>query len=800
MPYQSPSDYWGIPEEEAAALPLGLRYSNNPFNVKHYRGAENNQEKWPGLMGPSVALDDGDPQMKFDNPENGAVGGAQLLQRKYASGMTTPNSIIAGRAGWTPGNYDAARNVGALAGVGLDGDLKLDTPEGMRRMLPALAAQEHGPKGQRLMTPEFWDKATEMATGAQFASGALPRLKLLNLDGSNAHRWGAPVQQPGRGAPMAVYARDESNPTEDEAWRLERLLAKDTQRTASAAPEKGGVGRFAKPALLATSSIMPGGSGLVRGAAGHVGLPGTVETLGRMGILSGGNQSPMSDGTREDRQPSLMDQIAARTQNPLFQQGLGMFLAASQGKDLNEGLTAGSNRAKSMQDVMMRNLALQKQAAAQARIKEMMNNPATMGQVPPALAEFVRATEDPSPIAQYVMRQPEAEMNRKRLDQQLRLAEEKSKRDADIHPHLIDRHKAQAEAARARASHYIGRVQPVSGPPETIIGERPNGEFYEMPADTNAQLAAWRPEQVVGTLPDSAFFSDDKPADLNVQISEAPRVESGEPGGSTSVPETTRRKDLNFGQYGLNAGNVPGVVTNRSGRSDKYATEVHQGQQAVSSMPAADRERALEFKRRQRIGHWAAGKPKQGFVYDRFLRQVPSGSPSASADAQERKDRAIGLMIDQLGDAETIMINSRNLTRSLAAGLKEGGIAGRMVSNTLGLEEVGAAFDKYKEGVMQTVYALSGKQVTQGEMKSFLDLYMPQAGESTWLIKDKTKRLKTILSTLRSKVRTGMLFNDAMTDAIASAGAPGSGQGGGGQKPDLSKVSTEELLRSLNAP
>ena len=193
---------------------------------------------------------------------------------------------------------------------------------------------------------------------------------------------------------------------------MKQALAKYTQRTASAAPEKGDVGRFAKPEIMdAVPPEPPGmiedvansaGAGLVRGAAGLVGLPGTVETLGRMGISSGGNQSPMSDGTREDRQPSLMDQIAARTQNPLFQQGLGMFLAASQGKDLNEGLTAGSNRAKSMQDVMMRNLALQKQAAAQARIKEMMNNPATMGQVPPALIEIARATGDASPVVKYL--------------------------------------------------------------------------------------------------------------------------------------------------------------------------------------------------------------------------------------------------------------------------------------------------------------------------------------------------------------------------------------------------------------
>lgn len=107
---------------------------------------------------------------------------------------------------------------------------------------------------------------------------------------------------------------------------------------------------------------------------------------------------------QQGQQPGLLDQIVGRAQNPLFQQGLGMFLAASQGKDLNEGLNAGNARAKAMQDVMMRNLALQKQQEQAAQIKKMMSNPAIMGQVPPALIEIARATGDPSPIVQHIVK------------------------------------------------------------------------------------------------------------------------------------------------------------------------------------------------------------------------------------------------------------------------------------------------------------------------------------------------------------------------------------------------------------
>lgn len=199
--YTQPYQYWGVSPQTAATFPLGLRTSNNLFNIKYYPGAEQNQTKWPGLIGPSTARDQGDPQMQFANPEDSGVAGAMLLRRKYDAGQRTPQQIIAGQNGWTPGRMDSANAVAGYAGVQPNADLRLDTPEGMRRFLPALATQEHGTWARdKLFSDNLFDKIAERATGAQFASGDLPPLEQLKDDGSNAHRWTGgpqrPVQQP----------------------------------------------------------------------------------------------------------------------------------------------------------------------------------------------------------------------------------------------------------------------------------------------------------------------------------------------------------------------------------------------------------------------------------------------------------------------------------------------------------------------------------------------------------------------------------------------------------------------------
>src|SRR5215470_1443300 len=149
------ADYLIDPDEyyrrTGKQLPLGLRASNNLFNIKYFPGAERNQAQWPGLTGPSTARDQGDPQMRFGDLESSGVAGANLLRRKYSSGMTTPRQLIAGPQGWTPGYTGAAQHVADLAGVGIDQDAQLNTPEGLRRFLPALAEQEHGPTAASML-------------------------------------------------------------------------------------------------------------------------------------------------------------------------------------------------------------------------------------------------------------------------------------------------------------------------------------------------------------------------------------------------------------------------------------------------------------------------------------------------------------------------------------------------------------------------------------------------------------------------------------------------------------------------
>ena len=121
-----------------ANAPMGMR-KNNPLNIKFYSGAP-----YEGLVGPSANTDQGDPQMVFKTPEQGWAAAYSLLNKKYGSGMTTPNMIIAGKGGWTPGNTQAAANVAKSAGIGPDDDIGFSDPAKAQKFMRALVTQEQG--------------------------------------------------------------------------------------------------------------------------------------------------------------------------------------------------------------------------------------------------------------------------------------------------------------------------------------------------------------------------------------------------------------------------------------------------------------------------------------------------------------------------------------------------------------------------------------------------------------------------------------------------------------------------------
>lgn len=280
-PFIPPTQGLGISEEEARRLPLGLRYSNNPFNIKYVPGAERNQTRWPGLIGPSEARDQGDPQMKFGTLEDGGVAGANLLLRKYDSGMRTPQDLIAGPKGWTPGYDGAAANVAQKAGVGVSQDANLRDPVGLSRFMGALSTQEHGAAGARHLGPDFSDRVAERVTGHQVTTGALPKLEPLDLQtGSNAHRWGQPV------------ARDH--------YQWDDVLP----------PEAGGGPMMRPPSMMGATATQPQPAQPMQPRQGQA-------------------------------QPSFMDDLKARLLNPLTLAGLAGLESSARGGSAFEGINRG---------------------------------------------------------------------------------------------------------------------------------------------------------------------------------------------------------------------------------------------------------------------------------------------------------------------------------------------------------------------------------------------------------------------------------------------------------------------------
>jgi hypothetical protein len=146
-----------IPYTLPANAPMGMG-NNNPLNMKYREGLP-----YADVVGPSKNTDQGDPQFVFKTPQAGWNAAYQLLNKKYTGGMLTPNQIIAGQGGWTPGNLQAAANVAKTMGIGPDDDIKFSNPAQAKAFMKALVIQEQGQAGQT-----YPDAMIERAVSGKF--------------------------------------------------------------------------------------------------------------------------------------------------------------------------------------------------------------------------------------------------------------------------------------------------------------------------------------------------------------------------------------------------------------------------------------------------------------------------------------------------------------------------------------------------------------------------------------------------------------------------------------------------------
>lgn len=161
-PRVTPQEYFAGKVADVSRMPLGMRISNNPGNIK-YSGSAWQRRNFPGLEGPSAARDQGDPQAQFANPLAGMVAAARLARLKYDQGMNTVGALIAGPRGWTPGYTGAAQHIASLMGVGVNDPVDLTNPAVKQKFLRALITQEHGPQYSGLYDDALISRGVEIA-------------------------------------------------------------------------------------------------------------------------------------------------------------------------------------------------------------------------------------------------------------------------------------------------------------------------------------------------------------------------------------------------------------------------------------------------------------------------------------------------------------------------------------------------------------------------------------------------------------------------------------------------------------
>lgn len=369
---------------------------------------------------------------------------------------------------------------------------------------------------------------------------------------------------------------------------------------------------------------------------------------------------------------------------------------------------------------------------------QMINLP---GYQPSPLMEFgqinqalqLRAQQQAKADAMAMQERQQAEQSRQ-FNAGHALEQNKDMRAAAKSPYEQAMLEAQAKAQRAHAGLYQAQSQALTArrdeapaaPPQPVYGRREDGTLY--------------------------------------------RIDGVE--GGVSYDQANGGIDVGVGRFGargLIPADVPGVVVTPKGASDRFATERARGQAAIESHPDAQRlQKFMEVQERFTLLY---GKPRSGFMYNEQGYEVPKGPLTSAASAAEQKEKGIKFAKSELEAAQKTLLSSNGLGRAVAAGLKDMGPGGRLMNSVTGLEDNAEAFGKVKGAVLQTVYALSGKQTTNKEMDNFLDQFMPLAGESAQLINSKMNRLNAFLTTLESNTRRGMVYEDAERAALRGGGA-----------------------------
>lgn len=322
------------------------------------------------------------------------------------------------------------------------------------------------------------------------------------------------------------------------------------------------------------------------------------------------------------------------------------------------------------------------------------------------------------------------------------------------------------------------------------------GETWQLPRQLPEPMRLGGPRDDI----DASMRVDEGRGQKGIQVAEAEDFERSSVQPQSPSPMEQARARM-YGPTGMTSPSVPGVVTDagRNRRVDVPATREMQGQRAMDAASSEQQERLRAFRQDQEL--WSGvykRQPRAGYYYG------PDGRELALTDKNFKGDKE--------AQAQAL-INMEKITQASKRLLQDTYI-GRTVAGAANIGETGQAFADMKQAALGIAYALSGKTVAVAEMNNFIDAYGPRPGDGDARIKAKTERMMQFYHALLSANRGGQDYDKAFARAMATMGVknPDGTLAGGPQgplsasdgdratkrAPDLSKVSTEDLLRQLN--
>jgi hypothetical protein len=412
----------------------------------------------------------------------------------------------------------------------------------------------------------------------------------------------------------------------------------------------------------------------------------------------------------------------------------------------------------------------------------------------------------------------------------------KSQSDLETERLKRDQTRAQTEVSRAQAALYRSRAGAMTaqGQPAPAASADPL-QGAGMDDDGNIVLPRAGQSSVYGYGDGAESFGlpayqqqrimpppmrlggprDDIDASMRLDegraVSRGTQIAQATSSGYVPVSQMDQARARMFGQTGVTSPEIPGIVTDagRNRRMDVPATREAQGQRAFDSASTEQQARLTKFRQDQEL--WTGvykRAPRAGYYYGADGREMALTDKNFKGDRESQATALLNLKkIEAAGD---VLIGKRQLGPDGKSTRDSSGASYpvRAVAGQLNIGDTGQAFVDMKQSAMGIAYALSGKTVAVAEMKNFMDAYGPTPLDSADRIETKISRLKDFYNTLITASRGGESYEQAFAKATASMGIKnpdGSAMGqpavaertGAPPPPDLSKLTTEELVRRL---